>query len=189
MSPKVGADLQRFKQVNLPGYLAMSVDGRTSGSSYCRAADACNDAVAATAIDLCRKASKGTDCAIYASKSEISWKGDVALPDVEDTDLAARRWYTLPAVVTWTGNFTGSRSYMLLPSGGRPYGWFKLARSPELPGCYGSFDVKSPTEGRWSMSCGPNLSASGTYTRASGEIRSTGTDSAGKSVEIVTKAD
>lgn len=189
VSPAVAADLARFRRVDLPGFFAISRDGRHSGFSLCRSQTDCDPSVADVARSFCEQASRGTPCVLFADKTRVLWPGKVNMPDPEDVDLAERRWYVLPATITWTGLYANARTWMLFPRGGRRSGWLKLARSAENSPCYGTYVIRTETASHWTLTCGPDAIGAGESERSKDGWRSRGRDESGRAIEIFTSAE
>lgn len=192
ISPMVAADYDRFKKVGLPGYFAISTDGRVSGFFFCRSDDGCGDPAARLAVQFCEKESNGTPCKAYAKSGDIIWQGKIHQPGQNDVALAASGWFAFPTEIRWPA-LTGKQGlaakgvgWSLLPPGDLQTGWLKFTMLDGKTSCFGSYSTASMAEGHWMLSCPGGKAASGTYKRKGGHWISEGEDMSGQSVSMTT---
>lgn len=186
ISPMVAADYDRFKKVGLPGYFAISTDGRVSGFSFCRGDDGCGDPAARLAVQFCEKEAKGAACKAYAKSGEILWKGQIHQPGKNDVALAANGWLAFPTEISWPGLAAKANGWSLLPPGDLQTGWLKFTMLDGKMSCFGSYSAASMAGGHWMLSCPGGKAASGTYRRKSGQWVSEGKDMSGQPVTMTT---
>jgi hypothetical protein len=81
MTYKTKAAFDNYLKLQNPFWFAVSIDGQSSGWSYCTSGSNCTG-TSYDAISYCESSSKGTPCKLYAQGRNVIWEGPITLrPD------------------------------------------------------------------------------------------------------------
>ena len=184
-SPAVIVALEKFRNIGLPGYFAVSEDGSASGYALCRTDGDCGRRAQELALRFCAEAASGRTCRIFADANSRLWRGDVTMPAADDLDLVRRGWRVFTTRIFWPDGSPASHGWSIMAEGA-PVGWVKISPAGDGGPCFGTFAAKDINHGRWQLACRYDLTASGSYVRETDRWILKGNSEDGDKVRIET---